>query len=292
MKPLRYVFAGNRVFVLEKMLKLGLSLVGIYAVRDSYLARELTRRRVAFQILPSKQDFVQALMSLDFDIFVCNGCPIILPISRLTVGTEKRFINVHPSLLPDLRGSDPVPGAVLYGRKSGATCQVMNDQIDAGDIIAKVEIGETEGLDVALLYQLSFIAEGDVFMEAWQKGFAPSEQQKLGPGDIYYTVKTSDQDIRWDEDAKAIVRRVMAFSNRSKGARFTHRGNAFKTFDADWHQHPYLTRLVTARRENEICFVYERRIAIAKHGGLLVLKDVEGDLSRVESGAILENTAQ
>lgn len=239
---------------------------------------------MAFEVLPNKPDFVQSLMSLDFDIFVCNGCPIILPISKLTKDSHKRFVNVHPSLLPDLRGSDPVPGAVLHGRKSGATCQVMNDQIDAGDIIAKVEVGETAGLDVALLYQLSFIAEGDVFVEAWRRDFATTEQQKLGPRDIYYTVKSTDQDIRWDEDATAIVRRVLAFSNRSKGARFTHHGIVFRAFDADWLRHPYLARLVAAKRENEICFVYERRIAIAKNGGLLLLKDVEGDLSHIKLG--------
>lgn len=292
MTPLRYVFAGNRFFVLERMLELGLTLVRIYAVRDSYLARELPRRGLSFEILPGKADFVQALMSLDFDIFVCNGCPIILPITKLTAGTNKRFINVHPSLLPDLRGSDPVPGAVLHGRKSGATCQEMNDKIDAGDIIAQVEIGDTTRLDVSLLYQLSFLAERDVFAEAWRRSFLASEPQRIGPGDIYYTVKPADLVIRWEEDAPAIVRRVLAFSNQSKGARFTHCGIEFKTFDAEWLPHPYLAELTATKRNNEVCFVYERRLAIAKNGGLLVLKEIEGDLSQIKPGETIGASAR
>ena len=279
MNAIRYVFAGNRFFVLQKMLELGLSVVKVYAVNGSYLAREMDRRGMTFDVVPSKTDLVQALMALEFDIFVCNGCPIILPVSRLTEGNKKLFINVHPSLLPDLRGSDPVPGAILHGRKSGATCQLMNDQIDAGDIIARVEIGDTNGLDVALLYQLSFRAERDVFEAAWRQHFTATERQELSPLDVYYTAKPSDQVIQWGEDAPTIVRRVLAFSNRSKGACFSHKGMEFKVFDADWLRHPYLSELASARRENEVCFVYERRIAVAKNGGLLILKDVEGDLS-------------
>lgn len=56
-------------------------------------------------------------------------------------------INVHPSLLPDLRGAAPMQWAVLKGYKeTGVSTQFMAKQMDAGDILlqTKETIGENE----------------------------------------------------------------------------------------------------------------------------------------------------
>jgi len=49
-------------------------------------------------------------------------------------------INVHPSLLPDLRGAAPVQWALLRGyRKTGITTQFMVKEMDAGDVLLQEE---------------------------------------------------------------------------------------------------------------------------------------------------------
>jgi methionyl-tRNA formyltransferase len=56
-------------------------------------------------------------------------------------------INVHPSLLPDLRGAAPMQWAVLRGyKKTGVTTQFMAKAMDAGDVLlqAQADIGENE----------------------------------------------------------------------------------------------------------------------------------------------------
>lgn len=56
-------------------------------------------------------------------------------------------INVHPSLLPDLRGAAPMQWAVLRGyRNTGVTTQFMVKEMDAGDVLLQVnsEVGENE----------------------------------------------------------------------------------------------------------------------------------------------------
>ena len=136
----RFVFAGNRFYVLEEMLAEGLDLVQILAVENSYLQRVLTKKGIEFTVIESKKHLVSVLAETAFDIFLANGCPFILPISRLSDG-RKTFLNVHPSPLPDLRGTDPVPGSLLHGRDSGATCHVMDDGVDTGPIIARVPNG-------------------------------------------------------------------------------------------------------------------------------------------------------
>lgn len=56
-------------------------------------------------------------------------------------------INVHPSILPDLRGPAPLRWALIRGySKTGITIFRLNEKIDAGEIlnVEKVDIGEDE----------------------------------------------------------------------------------------------------------------------------------------------------
>lgn len=49
-------------------------------------------------------------------------------------------VNVHPSLLPDLRGAAPMQWAVLRGyKKTGVSTQFMVKEMDAGDVLLQVE---------------------------------------------------------------------------------------------------------------------------------------------------------
>ncbi|MEP6948201.1 MAG: formyltransferase family protein, partial [Ginsengibacter sp.] len=189
----KFVFAGNRFFVLREMLKAKLNLIKIFAVPGSYLEKELNESKILYSILPDKKSFIEELNNLHFDFFIANGLPHILPIKQLTKDSDKAFINIHPSYLPDLQGKDPVPAAVLFGRDSGATCHYMNDNIDNGDIIQQVKIEYTTELDCALLYQLSFIAERDVFVKSLNTAFLAIRKQDSSDRYINYKIKDSDR---------------------------------------------------------------------------------------------------
>ncbi len=57
------------------------------------------------------------------------------------------FVNLHPSLLPDLPGAAPVQWAIMHGySQSGMTTFVVDEKIDAGRILLqkKFEIGMEE----------------------------------------------------------------------------------------------------------------------------------------------------
>lgn len=54
-------------------------------------------------------------------------------------------VNVHPSLLPDLRGAAPVQWALLRGyRRTGITTQFMTKAMDAGDVLLQEEFAVDE----------------------------------------------------------------------------------------------------------------------------------------------------
>lgn len=288
----RYVFCGNRFYVLQKMFELKLNVSAIFAVAGSYLERELTNRKVPFVRVGNKKELLSELRQLDFDIFISNGCPFILPVSELSRGTNRRFINIHPSLLPDLRGADPVPGAILFGKDSGATCHVMNDRIDEGDIISQTIIPMTPCLESGLLYQLSFVAEQEVFEEAVRNNFQPTQIQQIETHHIYYTFQEKDLYINFTASAQDIIRRIRAFTTRSKGARFIWKNLLFKVFDVEMVTNPYVTQCFSSNLENQVVSIFENSLFLKKVNGFLRFKQIEGDLSIIRPGDILSKPEQ
>ncbi len=284
----RYVFAGNRSYVLDTMRDLGLAVATVFAPPQSYLARVLTERGIDFVPMESKAGIIEALRAMTFDVFVSNGCPYILPVTALQAGTDRAFINIHPSYLPDLRGADPVPGALLHGRRSGATCHVMNDLIDAGDIIARVPIDLTDGLDCGLLYQMSFLAEQEAFRLAYARGFAPALSQEAGPDDLYYTIQDADLRIDFSASLETIVRTIRAFDTRSRGAFFERRGLRVKVRDVEVVDHPFLRARFGEGPDGEVVIAYEQRLLVRKAGRFLKLKQLDGDIAAIRPGDVLD----
>ena len=62
-------------------------------------------------------------------------------------------INIHASLLPKYRGAAPIQWALLNGdNKTGITLMYMDEHMDTGDIIDKVECPITPEDDIASLH--------------------------------------------------------------------------------------------------------------------------------------------
>lgn len=282
-----FVFAGNRAYVYEQMLELGLNIKKIFAVKNSYFQKYLESKNIEFDIIDDKKIFIQQLKTLDFDYFISNGLPIILPISELKKRNDKKFINIHPSFLPDLKGADPVPGALLFGKDSGATCHYMNDSIDSGDIISQVKIKNSPDLDAGLLYQLSFLAEKEAFKAAYESEFKiVSSQIEIG-NEIYYTFKEDDLKINFNGPVENIISKIKAFSNISKGAYFELKDEKFKVFDADYIHNEYFNSLKDRFRDLEIIFLYENCLVFKKHNKLIKFKQIQGDMSKIIRGMSL-----
>lgn len=268
-----YAFFGNRAFVLEAMLEADLDVAHIGAVAGSYLEKYLQQHQLDYTAVKNKTEFFTWLNNIKADRFITNGCPYIIPADMLSMGIQ--FINIHPSYLPDLRGADPVPGALLYGRDSGATCHVMDAGIDTGDIIAQVKIPYDGMLDAPLLYQLSFKAEADVFAKALALDFKPQYAQKEIGNEIAYTRQDEDLLIDLDEEAEAICRRVRAFANKSQLARFEYKGSLVKVKAAQILHMPYLALLYEDLPEDELFLLCEDSFVIKTNEGFLRLYSAE-----------------
>lgn len=271
----RFIFVGNRRFVLQEMQRAGLDMAAVVAIAGTHLERDIERGEVAglfdYITVSSKVELLKLLGNTQFDVLVSNGCPYILPISQLPLAC---YVNIHPSCLPDLRGVDPVIGSVLYARDAGATCHIMDDGIDTGAIISQVRIPYTDDLDVTTLYQLSFVAEQRAFRQALEKDFAPQHPQVTGPNDIYYRRNLADRTITFREPNEFLLRKIRAFNNRSQGCEFSVNGGMFRVYEATRMHNPFLTELLTEVGDGVVAFSYENSVIFRKDGEILRFMDI------------------
>jgi methionyl-tRNA formyltransferase len=274
----RFVFVGNRRFVLEQMILEGLDLTAVFVVGGTHLERDLNNgllpKVTNWIVVGSKAELLSQLEKNRFDVLVSNGCPYILPISDLPAA---RYVNIHPSFLPDLRGADPTIGAILLERDTGATCHVMDAGIDTGPIIAQVRIPYSDDLDATTLYQLSFIAEKRVFSRSLARDFQPAADQEEVPGLIYYSRKGGDRMITFTEPNDLILRKIRAFNNRSQGCEFVASGGRFRVFSARLMHNPFLAEIVTDFPALTVALIYENSIAFHKDGQVMRFDSVQPD---------------
>jgi methionyl-tRNA formyltransferase len=87
---------------------------------------------------PTDPAFVQTLRDLAPDVGVVVAYGHILKPELLTV-PARGMVNLHPSLLPELRGAAPIEWAIINGlRQTGVTIMQMDSGMDAGPILHSI----------------------------------------------------------------------------------------------------------------------------------------------------------
>ena len=281
------VFIGNRFPVLEAMLEDGIQPAGIFAVRDSFLERELLRRAIEYTPIENRAGLISGLRGTDYDVLVSNGCPYLLPVSGLQNGS-RTFINIHPALLPEQRGAHAINSAMLHQYGAGATCHIMDDGVDTGPVIARVEIPFSPDLDLGLLYQLSFSAEVDAYRLALVRGFRPLDTPPAATGaSVCFSRRDGIPDIDLAAGLDDIFYLVRAFGVSGQGVSFRYSGETYTVFDAERVSNPYLLSRADRYHENEVVYVYDNTLVLRKGDGFIKLKSIRGDLGRIGRGTLL-----
>lgn len=112
------------------------------------------------------KDFVKEVQAFDADIYVVVAYGKLIPPEIFNYPPLKT-INLHPSLLPKYRGAAPIPWAIINGEKTtGVTVQLINERMDAGDIVIQKEIPLDGEITTGELYDLVFSMGTDLLLEA------------------------------------------------------------------------------------------------------------------------------
>ena len=76
----------------------------------------------------------------------------IIPKEVIKIFNEKIF-NLHPSLLPQGKGSDPVPWGIIQGYSQGASIHTVTEKLDSGLILSQQKIESDLGMNAGEIYQ-------------------------------------------------------------------------------------------------------------------------------------------
>lgn len=183
---------------------------------------------------PTDPAFVQRLRDLSPDVGVVVGYGHILRSELLTL-PRRGMVNVHPSLLPALRGAAPIEWTILQGiEHTGVTIMLLDEGMDSGPILHqlphRVDPGTTAGELGAHLAEMG--------AQALIEALALWEQDSLKPvpqnaAHATYAPKLTREiaHIDWTKPADVVARQTLALDPRP-GAWTTHDAKEVKLFGA------------------------------------------------------------
>ncbi|MFO8007640.1 MAG: methionyl-tRNA formyltransferase [Candidatus Brocadiia bacterium] len=132
---------------------------------------------------------------------------------ELLEATERGFLNVHASLLPDYRGAAPINWAVMRGEQvTGVSVIRMEPELDAGPLLARREVGigpqETAGELYDRLAQVGAELITDVVGRIERGEPVPEEPQPAEGGFFARKLTKADGRVDWSRSAAEVCNHV------------------------------------------------------------------------------------
>lgn len=157
------------------------------------------------------KDIYEDIKKIDFDIIITCAYGQIIPKEILDL-PELGCINVHASLLPELRGGAPIHHAIIDGyKKTGITIMYMDEKMDTGDIIASEEIEITDDMNMGILHDKLSVMGASLLIKTLPK-IMDNTNFRLKQDDEFATyakiIKREDEHLDFHKKAREIFNRV------------------------------------------------------------------------------------
>ena len=150
------------------------------------------------------QELIDLLKNGKYDYFLIFSYGYILEKTFIDL-PKKMSVNIHPSLIPKLRGAAPINRAVMNGdEKTGVTFFKMNEKMDAGPVIIQESCEISENItSIELKEKLIDIASQMFVSFDWSNPFPLIEQnennvtfaKKIAKDDLLYSTNYSAKEL-------------------------------------------------------------------------------------------------
>ncbi|WP_062105122.1 methionyl-tRNA formyltransferase [Bacillus niameyensis] len=227
----RVVFMGTPDFsvpVLRRLINDGFEIVAVVTQPDRPVGRKkqltpppvkVEAERHGIKIMQPEKirdpEQAQEIINLNPDLIVTAAYGQILPEAVLET-PKYGCINVHASLLPELRGGAPIHYAIMQGKvKTGITIMYMVKKLDAGDIISQVEIPIDDQDDVGSLHDKLSIAGAQLLSDTLPKlleGSIEGKPQDDEQATFAYNITREQEEIHWNQAGEIIFNQIRGLS--------------------------------------------------------------------------------
>ena len=182
----------------------------------------------------NSEESIEKLREVQADIIVVVAYGQILKREILDL-PKKYIVNVHASLLPELRGAAPINRAIMEGKeKTGVSLMRVEEGLDSGAVSAVKEIdikdmnaGELE--DKLSLMGADLLEEFIREVEEGRVNFNPQDEDKKT-----YANKILKDDLllNFNDKSKNLVNKIRGLSPQY-GAKFSYEDKLYKIFAAE-----------------------------------------------------------
>lgn len=228
-KSIRIVYLGTpemSAALLEKLINLGLNIVGVVAQPDKPVGRKRLVLDVPTKVVAKKHGipvFQPHRIRSDFsflsetkpDLILCFAYGQIIP-SEVINYPRYGCLNYHGSLLPKYRGAAPIQYALMNNDKeTGVTLMEMVVKMDAGRMYAKKKFLIEPKDDFSNLANKMVDAAFDLTVESLEKylnGELVGEEQNEELVTFAPSIKPEEEQVSVLDDIEVIVGKVRALS--------------------------------------------------------------------------------
>ena len=219
------------------------------------------------------EEFLEALKKAEADISVVAAYGQILPLEVLEA---PRFgsVNVHASLLPELRGASPIQHAILQGlEETGVTIMQMGPGLDTGDMISKVRV-KVGDMNFEELHDVLAEKGAELLISTLDdiaEGRAKAEKQDDSLSSYAHMISKQDGHLDFSKSPEELVNMIRAFDPWPGAyAVYNDKGESMKFWKAE-----ALSRQTPPEEEGTVTEVGTDYFIVASGGRALKVTEVQ-----------------
>lgn len=223
----KIVFMGTPDFsvpVLRQIINDGFEVIGVVTQPDRPVGRKRTLTPPPVKVEAEKhgipvyqpekirqREELDKILNLKPDLIVTAAFGQILP-KELLDAPKHGCINVHASLLPELRGGAPIHYSIIQGKeKTGITIMYMVEKLDAGDILTVAEVPISENDTVGTLHDKLSSVGSQLLSETIPKllrGEISPTQQIENEATFAFNIKREQEKVNWTRTGEEIYNHI------------------------------------------------------------------------------------
>lgn len=208
--------------ILRSLIEEGYNIVGVVTQPDRPKGRKKVLTPPPVKVEAEKHNIrvlqpekirheIQDVLALEPDLIITAAFGQILP-KELLEAPKYGCINVHASLLPELRGGAPIHYSILQGKtKTGITIMYMAEKLDAGDILTQIEVEIAERDTVGSLHDKLSAAGVKLLLETLPpllKGNLTPKKQDETKATFASNIKRDQERIDWAKTGEEIYNQI------------------------------------------------------------------------------------
>lgn len=175
---------------------------------------------------------VEEFKALNPDILIVAAYGAILPQTILDI-PRLGAINIHPSLLPNYRGANPIQRAIINGdKKTGVTIMKMDAGMDTGDMLIKEEVELDDKITYGELDDKLATIGADLIIKYLENMETITPEKQPEEFTLAQKFTKDEAKINWEKTATEIHNLVRGLQPYPS-AHFTHNNTIIKIINSE-----------------------------------------------------------